>query len=139
MDLHVLVVDDDAVLLQVFCEFLRDEGMRADGVASLDAARAALAEARYDVLVLDMLLGERFGAELLSELCDRVDSPRALALSATPSEARWAQRYCVPFISKPFVIDALLEALKTAAKPQRTRPSNSSRSRAAFRGLPPGK
>jgi DNA-binding response OmpR family regulator len=139
MDLHVLVVDDDAVLLQVFCEFLRDEGMRVDGAPSLEAARAALSAERYDVLVLDMLLGERFGAELLSELCDRPDAPRALALSATPSEARWAQRYRVPFISKPFVIDALLEAIAAASRPERTRPSNSSRMRAAFRGLPPGK
>jgi DNA-binding response OmpR family regulator len=139
MDQRVLVVDDDAVLLQVFCEFLRDEGMQVDGAADLDAARAALSTHRYDVLVVDMLLGDRFGAELLSDLCDRPEAPRALALSATPSESRWAQRYRVPFISKPFMIDALLEAIAAAAPPQRTRPSGSSRVRAAFRGLPPGK
>jgi DNA-binding response OmpR family regulator len=129
MALRVLVVDDDAVLLRVFCEFLVDEGMTADGVPTVDAAKRAIDTGEYDVVILDMLLGATFGTALLTELCDRVSSPRVLALSATPSEARWAARYGVPFLAKPFVIESLLEAIARAQRPQRTRPSNSSRRR----------
>lgn len=65
---HVLIVDDDAELCQMFLEYFTRCGY--DASAAKDAAEALVAtqENSADIVILDVMLGNDDGLELLSKL-----------------------------------------------------------------------
>lgn len=83
--IHVLVVDDEAVLAEMVAMALRYEGWTTatagDGAGAITAARAA----RPDVVVLDIMLPDRSGLEVIGEL--RRVHPRLPVLFLTAKDA----------------------------------------------------
>lgn len=119
---RVLVVEDDPVVRQAVAEYLQDEGYDVGAVGTLDGAREFVTQSMPDLLVLDLLLADRSGAELLAELACRGDAPATIILSASPAAAEVARRYRLPMLKKPFELEALTDALRAAvAAPTRTR------------------
>jgi DNA-binding NtrC family response regulator len=58
---RVLVVEDDAVLRELWIEVFRAAGHEVTGMQSVGEARASLLARRYDVAVLDLHLGSESG------------------------------------------------------------------------------
>jgi len=83
--INVLVVDDEAVLAEMVSMALRYEGWNiataGDGAAALEAARAQ----RPDVVVLDVMLPDMSGLEVLRKL--REESPQLPVLLLTAKDA----------------------------------------------------
>jgi DNA-binding response OmpR family regulator len=125
---NILIVEDDPVLRRVFEELLVDEGFTARSVCEIDDALAVIHD--FDLVLLDMKLGERSGGEILDVLARAEQGPAVLAISATPRLARIARDYNLPFIAKPFAIEAVLAGLTEARRP--SRPATSTARRRAF-------
>jgi two-component system phosphate regulon response regulator OmpR len=65
---HILVVDDDARLRALLQRFLTEQGFRVSTAETAAAARAALADMAFDLLVLDVMMPGETGLELTAAL-----------------------------------------------------------------------
>jgi two-component system phosphate regulon response regulator OmpR len=65
---HILVVDDDVRLRALLQRFLTEQGFRVSTAENAAAARAALADMAFDLLVLDVMMPGETGLELTSAL-----------------------------------------------------------------------
>ncbi len=65
---HILIVDDDPEIRELLCDYLISQGYQATAVADGQAMRAALADASFDLIVLDLMLPGEDGFTLCREL-----------------------------------------------------------------------
>jgi CheY-like chemotaxis protein len=86
---RLLVVDDEPVVVQALCKYLRSRGFAVDGCGDLAAATELLLAHRHAVVIADLRLSSREeaeGLELLRRVADlpaeRVPRPRVVLLSA---------------------------------------------------------
>ena len=68
MNSRVLIIDDDRDLAAMLGEFLQREGYAVEAHHGADAGVAALRAAEPDLLILDVMLPERSGLDVLREL-----------------------------------------------------------------------
>jgi DNA-binding response OmpR family regulator len=71
----VLIVDDDEVLREMFAEILRMEGFIVSEAASSAAAMKLVQAKEFDVVTLDIALGEEDGRSLIEPI--REKSPKS--------------------------------------------------------------
>jgi len=64
-DKRILVVDDDQIICDSLCEFLRLEGYQCDGTEGFNEALRELEKRRYNLVLTDVNLPEVDGFELL--------------------------------------------------------------------------
>src|SRR5581483_3447371 len=67
---HILHIDDDGSVLQIVAETI-SQSCNITSVASIDEARAALATRRFDCAVVDLMLSQGSGLDLLPDIRDR--------------------------------------------------------------------
>lgn len=113
-----LLVEDDKVIRDAICGALEDAGFHPIECADLSTARAAIARVRPSVIVLDLALGDEFGADLLEELAGHAAPPAVVICSAFGLAHLIAARYSVPYVKKPFEIDTLLREVERAVDEQ---------------------
>jgi len=65
---RLLLIDDDARLTDMVCDYLRRNGYEVDAAGSLDAGRERLRSGSYDALLLDLMLPDGDGLDLTREL-----------------------------------------------------------------------
>ena len=68
MNPRLLLIDDDARLTDMVCDYLRRNGYEVDAAGSLDAGRERLRSGSYDALLLDLMLPDGDGLDLTREL-----------------------------------------------------------------------
>ena len=66
--LTILVIDDEKNIRATLSLFLKDAGCQVTAVDSADAALAAIAERAFDLVFLDLRLGQTSGLDLLPKL-----------------------------------------------------------------------
>lgn len=109
-----LVVEDDDTIREALSLTLQSEGFDTREAATLSEARAALDVEQPTVVVLDLMLPDGRGDELLSELARASHSPPTVLVSASPDAPDIAMRYGIAWMRKPFDLDRLIGALKQA-------------------------
>lgn len=120
---RVLVVDDEEDVRTVLRILLEEEGWEVECAATVEAARASLAERMPHVLLLDLGLGTRSGAEILAELSLRPDAPDTVLVSGKDEVVELAMRYGnLPIVRKPFDVEVLMAAVDYAVQ-RHKRPS----------------
>src|SRR6185437_2279002 len=82
---HVLIVEDDQLLLNTLCTFAKREGYSAQGVTNGAAALAEVQVRRPDIIVLDLALPVMDGYEFMERLTAQLGRgrPRVVVLSGT--------------------------------------------------------
>ncbi|WP_395391165.1 response regulator [Novosphingobium sp. BL-8A] len=86
MDLQtrILIVDDDEGIRSLIGEFLGKHGYATETAADPDAMRALLAQQRFDLIVLDVMMPREDGLTALRQLGP--DAPPVIMLSAVGSD-----------------------------------------------------
>lgn len=80
----LLVVEDDEQMLRVFVKMLEREGYTCRGTQTAGGARDALAERTPDLIVLDLVLPDEDGLDLLAWIRDQ-DGPPVIVVSGRTS------------------------------------------------------
>ncbi len=111
--LSILFVDDHLLVMSGIAGLLREHAHRVCPAKNLAEARAALQQAEFDLLLLDVNLGQETGLQLLEEAGLRLP-PKIIMLSGL-SEQEWIFRGfelgAFGFISKSIEPDELLAAI----------------------------
>ena len=83
---HILVVDDDPEIRNGLSKFLKEQGLRAVGVANGREMQKKLAKASIDLIVLDLMLPGENGLSLCKKVAAETDVP-VILLTAVAGEA----------------------------------------------------
>jgi two-component system response regulator QseB len=117
--MRILVVEDDAVLLDGLKVGLGIHGFTVDAVASCDDARAALTTAEFDAIVLDLMLPDGSGLDILRELRRRQDATPVLLLTAKDTVADrigGLDTGADDYLGKPFDLDEVAARLRAISR-----------------------
>lgn len=113
--MRVLIVEDDDLLLDGLIVGLRLHGFTADAVTTLADAEAALAATAFDAAVLDLMLPDGSGLDLLAALRARGNRLPVLVLTARDRpEERIAglDTGADDYLGKPFNLGELAARLR---------------------------
>lgn len=110
----VLIVDDDADILNVLGMLFTDDGFRPICCGTTEMAQAALTDGPVQLVITDLRLAGSTGIELIHHVQARyADLPGIIVLTAVrpthaADELEQLERLGVRVIAKPFDIDDLL-------------------------------
>jgi DNA-binding NtrC family response regulator len=115
---RILVADDHAGLRDVLVETLSSGGHDVKGVASGDAARDALEQTDYDLLVTDLRMpGTLDGLALLSLLKEKQATVSTIVMTAhgtVETAVRAMHLGALDYVEKPFPLSAMEAKVKKA-------------------------
>src|SRR5438132_5487711 len=123
----ILLVDDEEKILKALGRALRDAGHRVADTTSAREAQRLLAEHSFDLLIVDNVMPEIGGLELIRE--DVNSSPEGdrgqvlmMTAHATVESAIEAMKLgALDYLQKPFEIDEMLVVVRRALDHQRLR------------------
>ncbi|HXH83467.1 MAG TPA: response regulator, partial [Candidatus Tectomicrobia bacterium] len=124
---RVLVVDDDAEMATVVARHLAGEGLAATSTTSAAAAREALADGTWAVVVTDVVMDGGGGLELLRAVQQLQPDARVILMTAFGSlesaiEAIRGGAY--DYLTKPFTMAELTLSVRRALDERRLRAEN---------------
>src|SRR4249920_1441801 len=123
----ILLVDDEEKILKALGRALRDQGHRVVDTPSPREAQRLLAERPFDLLVVDNVMPELGGLDLIREFVASTpegERPQILMMTAhaTVESALEAMKLgALDYLQKPFEIDELLVVVRRAIDHQRLR------------------
>ncbi|HUF24176.1 MAG TPA: sigma-54 dependent transcriptional regulator [Vicinamibacterales bacterium] len=121
----ILIVDDEAKILTRLSEALRRDGHEAVAASSAREAQEMLASRMFDVLLIDNLMPDKSGLDLIREIVSAsqpAERPQILMMTAhaTVESAIEAMKLgALDYLQKPFEIDELLVVVRRAVEQQR--------------------
>ena len=121
----ILLVDDETKILNALGRALRDDGHDVVATANAREAQRLLGQRLFDVLVVDNMMPEMTGLELIRELVastSPAERPQILMMTAhaTVESAIEAMKLgALDYLQKPFEIDELLVVVNRALDHQR--------------------
>ena len=107
----ILIVDDDADLRITLSEILKEAGYYVDNASSGSEAIEKAATEAFDIVLLDVMMPEMNGIDVLKELRKIRPKTRVIMITAfatVKSAVDAIKRGASDYISKPFNIDELL-------------------------------
>lgn len=117
--MRVLVVEDDPILSNGLQAGLALAGATVDAVETCGDAAAALATTRYSAIVLDIMLPDGSGLDLLRVLRRRRDATPVLLLTARDSvgdKVAGLDAGADDYLAKPFDLDELAARLRAIVR-----------------------
>jgi len=125
--MNVLVVDDEEVIRDVLSSLLAREGHRVREAATAAAALAAAEEEPFDVVLLDLMLPDRPGLEVLREIKRR--DPAAVvvvvtAYSSIESAIAAMREGAFHYIPKPFQNEEVILTVRKGGEQRRLAEEN---------------
>ncbi|MGV2125494.1 response regulator [Agrobacterium vitis] len=117
--MRILIVEDDPILSDGLIAGLGLCGWAVDDVSTCSDAEAALATAVFDAVVLDVMLPDGSGIELLERIRGKgIQTPVILltALDETHDRIRGLDSGADDYLGKPFDLDELSARLRALAR-----------------------
>lgn len=117
--MRILIVEDDPVLRNGLQVGLGLHGFVAESAADLDEARAALAAAAFSVVVLDWMLPDGSGLDLLPQIRACAPSPPVILLTARDTVADRIEGLDAgadDYLGKPFDLDELAARIRAVSR-----------------------
>jgi len=119
MTTHVLIADDEPLIRKSIETVLRDEGFEVSAAGSGAEAWARFQDERPDVVLLDLVLGDADGLELLRRMRAQAADCKVILISAHGSFESAVSAMKLggyDFIRKPFEIEEIVAAVRNAAR-----------------------
>ena len=117
--MEILLVEDNKRLSEAICEILRDSGYSTDAVFDGDEAVFYATQHDYDVIVLDVMLPEKNGLEVVSEIRQKnVTTPVLMltALDTVSDKVSGLDSGADDYMTKPFVPAELLARIRSLSR-----------------------
>jgi signal transduction histidine kinase len=124
---QILIVDDEASIMNALCETLRDHHYAATGFTSASQALAAMRQTKFDLLLADLMMPEMDGIALIRRALeiDHDIVPVIITGAGTVATAVEAmQAGALDYILKPFKLTVVLLVLTRALTVRRLRLEN---------------
>jgi DNA-binding NtrC family response regulator len=115
--MKILVIDDEAVVLDSCRKILGSEGFQTQTVSSVDEAVAILEKEPFSLLLLDIKMPRHDGLFLMNLLRERgLRTPMVVMSGYTTAETMAEARSmgATAFLPKPFTPDELLDTVHKA-------------------------
>jgi DNA-binding NtrC family response regulator len=117
---NVLVIDDDVQILWVIRKILEKEGHKVISAPDGEVGMQLYQNAPYDLVITDMIMPNKSGINLISDILR--DYPEARIIAISGGGAIEAERYLqiakslgvARTLTKPFSMQSLLEAVNEA-------------------------
>jgi two-component system response regulator RegA len=119
----VLLVDDDRTFLRTFAREFERRDWRVSTAEHADEVAPAARRLRPAVIVLDLMLGDASGLDLIEELRGQTPAARIVVTTGHPSfetAVEAMRRGAHHYVSKPCNVDTLIDA--AAAEPEPSAP-----------------
>ena len=117
--MRILVVEDDAILLDGLSVGLGLAGFTVDAVANCGDAEAALAAQNYNAVVLDLMLPDGAGLDILKSMRQARDDTPVLLLTArdqVPERIAGLDAGADDYVGKPFDLHELAARVRAIAR-----------------------
>jgi DNA-binding response OmpR family regulator len=111
---RILVVDDERDVRSLVCHILVDQGYEVDQAVDGRDALEKIQARTPDLVVLDLMMPEVDGWQVLRELQGRATRPRVVVLSAFGDVKRATEAGAVGFLAKPFRFAQLVDTCQRA-------------------------
>jgi two-component system nitrogen regulation response regulator NtrX len=126
---HLLIVDDEAEIREALASILEEEGYIVTCAATAGEALALLADAIFDVVLLDIWLPDRDGLEALGQIrqMDSVSIPEVIIISGhgtIEAAVRATKLGAYDFLEKPLSLARTLIVVKNAMRTRQMREDN---------------
>ena len=118
---RILVIDDEPRILDIVRYFLEEGGYEVEAFTTGKAGLQAARKSRFDVAILDIVLGRTSGYEIAGRL-KKANTAGEVPVLFMSSRVEMADLFLesyegrAEFIQKPFRKDALLERVETLRK-----------------------
>jgi DNA-binding NtrC family response regulator len=140
---RILIADDEEIMRDVLSDLLSSESYKVDLAENGFRALELIREKEYEVILLDLMMPELDGLQVLEKLKTIENSPIAVVLTAFGSIERAVKATklgAFDFITKPFKNDELLLSVKNAMEhhhlvEENRRLKNSLRERYSFQNI----
>ncbi len=117
---RALIVEDDGAILNLVKIVLERENFTVEGVRTATAAMELLGTVAYDLLIVDLMLPDVGGEEVLGYLEEKQPNHLRRVIVTTASPARvsceFLQRIC-RLLAKPFDIAELILIARQCSQP----------------------
>ena len=123
----ILLVDDEEKILKTLGRALRDDGHELVTAANGKDAQRLLAERSFDLLIIDFLMPDRTGMDVLRELASstpETERPAVVMMTAHGSIESAVEAMKLgarDYLQKPFEVEELLVLTRRALEDQRAR------------------
>ena len=110
----ILVVDDDDAIRTLVRRVLARAGYRVTEAADGEVAIEQLTHARFDAVVLDLMMPRASGFDVLTWMSEHLDSRKCVVVISAAAEKTIGSvddSLVVNTLRKPFDLDALLAAI----------------------------
>lgn len=124
--MRVLIIEDEDLIARFVARGLQAEGYTTSVAPDGETACRRLGGEEWDLAILDLLLPERSGFEVLQELAETANQVPVLVLSARRSvDAKVAalDAGATDFLAKPFALDELLARVRALLRRGRPVPA----------------
>ena len=106
----IFIIDDETTIRLMFRTALETDGYDVEEAASVDEAMMGLQTEKYDLVILDLRLGEDNGLDVLAEMRQRgIQTPTLMitAYGSIRNAVRAMQLGAIDFLEKPIDPTAL--------------------------------
>ena len=122
--MHLLVVDDEVILVELLVEFLKSVGHKADEARNGQKALELATAKDYDAILTDLKMPGLDGQGLYERLCKiKPHMARRFIFStgdlANPRTQAFFQAAGCPYLSKPFKLESILKLLDQVVRGSR--------------------
>ena len=123
---HILVVDDDSEIRTLLQEYLSRHGYRVTAVPDGPAMQQVMEDARFDLVVLDVMLPGEDGISLCRKLRQHSNLPVIMltARGEEPDRIAGLETGADDYLAKPFNPRELLARIKSVLRRARSLPQN---------------
>ena len=113
--MKILIIEDDKILVDSLKDLLEVEGFSVDYFYNLEEIEDYIILNKYNLIILDLMLGDRNGLDFLKLIRDEIDRPILILTAKTSKEdqLKGLGFGADDYITKPFDADILIARIKS--------------------------